>query len=47
MDKYSYGLGQKSNNQSEMYGLFLGISLAQEHGIKDINILGDSFIIIC
>lgn len=36
----------KINNQAEAYVLFLGLSLAQKKEIKDMQILGDSMLII-
>lgn len=45
-DRYAWGLGMKTNNQSEAYGLFLRLSLAQKKGIKDMKILWDSMLII-
>lgn len=44
--RYVWGLGKKINNQVEAYGLFLGLSLAQKVGIRKIQVLGDSMLII-
>lgn len=44
--RYAWGLGWKTNNQAEVYGLFLGLTLAQKKGIKIIQALRDSMIII-
>lgn len=46
MEKLSWGLGRKSNNQVEMYSIFLGLTLTSKRGIKYIPILDDSFLII-
>lgn len=35
-DRFAWGLGMKTNNQVETYGLFLRLSLAQKKEIMDI-----------
>ena len=45
-NRYAWGLGMKTNNQVDALGLFLGLSVAQNKGIKDMQILGDSMLII-
>ena len=44
--RYAWGLGWKTNNLAEVYGLFLGLTLAQNKGIKKLQFQGDSMIII-
>lgn len=44
--RYAWGLGWKKNNQAKAYGLFLGLTFAQKKGIKTIQVLGNSMIII-
>jgi hypothetical protein len=39
---FAWGLGLATNNQAEQYALFLGLSLAQERGILQLSLLGDS-----
>ena len=46
VDKFSWGLTKKNNNQIEIYGLYLGLTIYQHRGIKDITILGDSYLAI-
>ena len=45
-DCFCWGLGQKTNNQAEMLGLFKACHIAREKGIKDLQVFGDSEIII-
>jgi ribonuclease HI len=44
--QFSWGLGMKSNNQAELLGLTKACLIAREEGIKDIQVFGDSEIII-
>jgi len=44
--RYAWGLGQKTNNQAKADGMLLGLILAQRNGIKKMQVLGDSMIII-
>jgi ribonuclease HI len=43
---FSWGLGMKSNNQAELLGLTKACLIAREEGIKDLQVFGDSEIII-
>jgi hypothetical protein len=45
-DCFCWGLGQKSNNQAELLGLIKACLIAREKGIKDLQVFGDSEIII-
>eukprot|EP00253_Pinus_taeda_P008792 PITA_08792 len=45
-DCFSWGLGQKSNNQAEIYGLLKACIIARDKGAKDIQVFGDSELII-
>ena len=38
---FSWSIGEETNNQAEAYAIFKGLGLAQNQGIKDINILGN------
>lgn len=44
--KISWGLGRKPNNQDEMCGILLGLTLAHDMGISDFTILVDFMITI-
>ena len=33
-DKYAWGLGKKTNNQAEAYGLFFCLTLAQKRALE-------------
>ena len=43
---FSWGLGQLSNNQAELYALLKACQLTKEAGHKDLQIFRDSEIII-
>jgi ribonuclease HI len=43
---FSWSIGEATNNQAEAYAIFKGLGLAQNQGIKDISILGNSWMII-
>ena len=43
---YVWGLGKKTNNQAEAYGLLLGLTLAQQKRIRILNVMGESLLII-
>lgn len=45
-DSFYWGLGQKSNNQAEIYGLLKACLIAREKGVKDFQAFGDSEILI-
>jgi len=45
-DCFSWGLGQKSNNQAEILGLLKACLIARDKGVKDLQVFGDSEIII-
>jgi len=45
-DGYAWGQVRKTNNQVEAYGFLLGLSLAKKNGIKEMQMLGDSMLII-
>jgi ribonuclease HI len=45
-DNVSWGLGQRTNNQAEIIGLLKACQIARENGIKEIQIFGDSEILI-
>eukprot|EP00253_Pinus_taeda_P023946 PITA_23946 len=45
-DCFSWGLGQKSNNQAEILGLLKACNIARDKGAKDIQVFGDSELII-
>lgn len=44
--KYAWGLGRKTNNQDEMYGLLQGFHIAKDKGLQDIIVLGDLLVTI-
>eukprot|EP00253_Pinus_taeda_P008973 PITA_08973 len=44
-DCFSWGLGQKSNNQAEILGLLKACNIARDKGAKDIQVFGDSELI--
>jgi len=44
--KYSWGMGTNTNNLAEALALWQGLLLAQAEGIRDLNVYGDSRIII-
>jgi hypothetical protein len=45
-DCFYWGLGQKSNNQAKILGLLKACLIAREKGVKDLQVFGDSKIII-
>jgi ribonuclease HI len=45
-DCFYWGLGQKSNNQADILGLLKACLIAREKGVKDLQVFGDSEIII-
>jgi ribonuclease HI len=45
-DNFSRGLGQRTNNQAEILWLLKACQIASENGIKEIQIFGDSKILI-
>ena len=45
-DSFYWGLGLKTNNQAELLSLLKACQLAREKGFKDIQIFGDSEILI-
>jgi len=45
-DCFSWGLGQKSNNQAEILGLLKACHIARNKGAKDLQVFRDSEIII-
>jgi hypothetical protein len=45
-DCFCWGLGQKSNNQADILGLLKACLIAREKGVKDLQVFGDSEIII-
>lgn len=45
-DCFSWGLGQKSNNQAEILELLKACNIARDKGAKDIQVFGDSELII-
>jgi ribonuclease HI len=45
-DSFSWGLGQRTNNQVEILGLLKACQIAWENGIKEIQVFGDSEILI-
>jgi ribonuclease HI len=45
-DNFSWGLGQRTNNQAEILGLLKACQIARENGIKEIQVFGDSEILI-
>ena len=45
-NKFSWGLGTKSNNEAEALAILKGCQLATERNIQEVNIFGDSTIII-
>ena len=44
--RYSWGLGTKSNNEAEALALLKGCQLVAERNLHEVNIFGDSTIII-
>jgi len=45
-DKLSCGLDRRTNNQVEILGLLKSCQIAWENGIKEIQVFGDSEILI-
>eukprot|EP00253_Pinus_taeda_P016670 PITA_16670 len=45
-DTFFWGLGLKTNNQAELLSLLKACQIAREKGIKDIQVFGDSKILI-
>jgi ribonuclease HI len=45
-DSFSWGLGRRTNNQAEILGLLKACQIARENGIKEIQVFGDSEILI-
>ena len=45
-DSFSWGLGQKTNNQAEIQGLLKACQIARDRGYKDFQAFGDSEILI-
>lgn len=45
-DSFAWGLGLKTNNQAEILRLLKACLIAREKGIKDLQVFGDSEIII-
>eukprot|EP00253_Pinus_taeda_P027195 PITA_27195 len=45
-DSFSWGLGVKTNNQAELLSLLKACQIAREKGVKDIQIFGDSEILV-
>ena len=45
-DCFYWGLGQKTNNQAEMLGLLKACLIARDKGVKDLQVFGDSEILI-
>jgi len=43
---YSWGLGRRSNNQAEIYGILQGLIIAKDRVVGDIIILGYPMITI-
>ena len=46
VDSFSWGLGHKTNNHAEILALLKACQIAWEKGIKDIQVFGDSEILI-
>lgn len=44
--KYSHYMGKATNNEAEYEGLIKGLELAARHGITDLEVKGDSELII-
>jgi ribonuclease HI len=45
-DNFNWGLGWRTNNQAEILGLLKACQIARENGIKEIQVFGDSEILI-
>lgn len=45
-DCFSWGLGQKSNNQAEILGFLKACHIARDKGVKELQVFGDSELII-
>jgi ribonuclease HI len=45
-DSFSWGLGQRTNNQAEILGLLKACQIVRKNGIKEIQVFGDSEILI-
>ena len=46
INSFCWGLGHKTNNHAEILALFKAFQLAQGKGIKDVQVFGDSEILI-
>ena len=46
MDRFSWGLGHKTNNHVEILALLKACQIAREKGNKDIQVFGDTEILI-
>ena len=44
--EYAWGIGREKNNGAEWYALIKGLELAREMEIEEMNIIGDSLIVI-
>ena len=44
--EYAWGIGRATNNGAEWYALIKGLELAREMGIEEMNVIGDSLIVI-
>ena len=44
--EFAQGLGRATNNGAEWYALIKGLELAREMGIEEMNVIGDSLIVI-
>ena len=45
-DSFSWGLGQRTNNQAEILGLLKSCQIAHGNGIREIQVFRDSKILI-
>lgn len=45
-DCFSWSLSQESNNQAEIYGLLKACQIARDQGVKQLQVFGDSEILI-
>ena len=42
----AWGIGRATNNGAKWYALIKGLELAREMGIEEMNVIGDSLIVI-
>ena len=44
--EYAWDIGRETNNEAKWYALTKGLELAREMGTEEMNVIGDSLIVI-